>query len=256
MNRKILLEGVDNFRDYGGYAASGGRRLKTGALYRSAGHARATDADLAAIAALGLAVIVDLRRPDERRRDPARRHPGFQGAVIENLEEAVDDWRAHIQSGDITEDGFRRYMVAYYDKAPFESRHHDLFSRYFRALADGGGPILIHCSAGKDRTGLLAALTHHLAGVHRDDIVEDFLLTNDRERLTARLPLVAAIVADLAGKVPSDGALMVAMGVEALYLETAFAAIEARYGDIDAYMQRALGVDPATRAAIEARLLD
>jgi protein-tyrosine phosphatase len=255
MNRRILLEGVDNFRDYGGYAASAGRRLRSGALYRSAGHARATDADLETIAALGISTIVDLRRPDERRRDPARRHPHFQGSVISNADEAVDDWRAHIQSGDITEEGFRRYMVAYYDKAPFEPRHLDLFGRYFRALADGGGPILIHCSAGKDRTGLLAALTHRLAGVHRDDIVEDFLLTNDPERLAARLPLVAAIVAEVAGKVPSEGALMVAMGVEAHYLETAFAAIEARFGGPDAYMEQALGVDRAVRAAIEARLL-
>jgi protein-tyrosine phosphatase len=63
MNSRILpLEGVDNFRDYGDYQTAAGRRIHPGRLYRSANHAAATDADLEAIGALGLAVIVDLRR--------------------------------------------------------------------------------------------------------------------------------------------------------------------------------------------------
>ncbi|MHB8530632.1 MAG: tyrosine-protein phosphatase, partial [Caulobacteraceae bacterium] len=127
---------------------------------------------------------------------------------------------------------------------------------YFRALAGESGPVLIHCSAGKDRTGLLAAFTHHLAGVHRDDILGDYLLTNDREHLSARLPLVGKIVTELAGTTPSEAALLVAMGVEARYLETAFTAIEAGFGDIDRYLESALGVNPALRSALELRLLD
>ncbi len=254
MERHIRLEGVDNFRDYGGYDGAGGRRLRTGVLYRSAGHSQATEADLAWIAALNLAVIVDLRRPDERRRDPARRPAAFAGALIDNPDEAVDDWRAHIQTGDLSEAGFRRYMVDYYRKAPFEGRHLALFSHYFRALAQSEGPILIHCSAGKDRTGLLAALTHHLAGVHRDDILGDYLLTNDPERLATSLPRVVKIIEELAGKTPTESAVRVAMGVEALYLDTAFAAIEARAGGADAYLEQALGVDRHLRSVLEERL--
>ncbi len=256
MNRRVDLEGVENFRDYGGYAGAGGRRLKTGRLYRSAGHAQATEADLAAIAALELAVIVDLRRPDERLRDPARRPSAFSGELIDNDEETLDDWRAHITRGDLSEAGFRRYMVDYYRKAPFEPRHVDLFSRYFRALGQSEGAILIHCSAGKDRTGILAALTHHLAGVHQDDIVHDYLLTNDPERLARRLPTVVKIIADLSGRAPSEDAVRVAMGVEAHYLATAFAAIEARFGGVDSYLEQALGVDPPLRAKLETRLFD
>jgi hypothetical protein len=74
MTRHIRLEGVENFRDYGDYAAAAGRRLRAGRLYRSASHGRATDADLAVIEQLNLAVIVDLRRPASgngtRRADP------------------------------------------------------------------------------------------------------------------------------------------------------------------------------------------
>jgi protein-tyrosine phosphatase len=75
MTRHIRLEAVENFRDFGDYPTQAGRRLKKGRLYRSASHGRATEADLAAIEALELAVIVDLRRPGERERDgsPASR---------------------------------------------------------------------------------------------------------------------------------------------------------------------------------------
>ncbi len=80
MSDRILpLEGVGNFRDFGGYATGGGRRIRRGRLYRSAHHAQATDADLEAIAALELAAIVDLRRGEERERMPSRRHEGFAG---------------------------------------------------------------------------------------------------------------------------------------------------------------------------------
>ena len=66
MTRHLRLEAVENFRDFGDYATASGRRMKAKRFYRSASHGRATDADLAAIEALGLALIVDLRRPAER----------------------------------------------------------------------------------------------------------------------------------------------------------------------------------------------
>ncbi len=258
MTRHVALEGVENFRDFGDYGTVGGRRLKKGRLYRSASHGRATDVDLSAIAALNLAVIVDLRRGGERLRDPSRRHASFAGEVIDNDEDAEqeDGWQAHIRGSDLSEASFRRYMFEYYRNAPFEPRHLDLFGRYFRALAKTEGPVLIHCAAGKDRTGILAALTHHLAGVHPDDIVADYLLTNDPGRMARRMPILAQAIEELAGRAPGEAALRAAMGVEATYLDTAFAAIAERYGGADAYLERALGMDAALRQAIETRLLD
>ena len=206
MTRHIRLEAVENFRDYGDYPTASGRRLKSGQLYRSASHGRATDADLTAIDALNLAVIVDLRRPGERERDPARRPPGFKGRVIQNEqgESAGDDpWWTFIRTvPDLSEAAFRGYLMNYYREAPFVARHVDLFARYFQALGDADGPVLIHCAAGKDRTGVLAALTHHLAGVHADDIAEDYLLTNNPERMAARAPMVAEMIAKETGRAP------------------------------------------------------
>ena len=257
MTRHLTLEGIENFRDYGDYATASGRRLRSGRLYRSASHARATDADLTVMDGLGLAVIVDLRRTGERERDPSRRPPGFAGQVIENdVPDAVDDpWWTFVKQSDLSEEAFRGYLMTYYREAPFTPRHLDLFSRYFRALAESDGPVLIHCAAGKDRTGLLAALTHHLVGVHEDDIAADYLLTNNPVRMAARAPMVAQVIHEATGRTATDAAVRAAIGVEPEYLRAGFAAILETHGSIDAYLAGPLGVDAARREALEARLL-
>ncbi len=258
MTRHLAFEGVENFRDYGDYAAAGGRRLKRGLLYRSAAHAQATDADLEKLAALELAAIVDLRRKNERERAPSRRHSTFQGRVIYTDEGDVgeDPWQLFLKQSDLSAAAFRGYMYDYYDEAPFVDRHIYLYSEYFRALAELEGPVLIHCAAGKDRTGILAALTHHLAGVSDEDIRADFLLTNNPQRLAARLPMIMQMMTEATGRSPTEEAVMVAMSVEEGYLERAFAAMKARHGSIDGYLEGALGVDGALRERLEARLLD
>lgn len=257
MTRKISFEAIENFRDFGDYAA-GDRRLKRGRLYRSAHQAEATEADLEALRALDLAVIVDLRRPNERERSPSRRWEGFAAAVIENDmgQEEEDPWHLFIKGSDLSPGAFTSYMVDYYRDAPFVDRHIDLYSRYFHALSETDGPVLIHCAAGKDRTGILAALTHHLAGVREDDIVADFLLTNDPHRFERRAPQFADAIEEMTGRRPTREAMITALGVEAHYLETAFAAIHDRHGSLDAYLHEVLGVDPARREAIAHRILD
>jgi protein-tyrosine phosphatase len=258
MEARILsLEGVDNFRDFGGYNTAAGRAIRPGQLYRSAHHGQATEADLAAIAALNITVIVDLRRGEERQRTPSRRHDGFAARLIENdgNEASSDPFVEFIRTSDVSEGAFRDYMLGYYRGAPFDERHLDLFSRYFQALAEEDGAVLIHCTAGKDRTGLLAALTHHVAGVHRDDIFEDYLLTNTVASFERRLPAVRQMIVEVSGKTPTDAATRIAVSVDAAYLERAFEVIEARSGSLDAYLKDALGLDAGLRAKVEARLL-
>jgi protein tyrosine/serine phosphatase len=257
MTRKIAFDAIENFRDFGDYAA-GDRRLKRGLLYRAANQSEATEADLEAMKALGLSVIVDLRRPNERERSPSRRWQDFAATVIENDlgHEDEDPWHTFIKGSDLSAGAFSSYMVDYYRDAPFVDRHVDLYSRYFHALSETDGAVLIHCAAGKDRTGILAALTHHMAGVSDEDIFADFLLTNDPLRFERRGPQFAAVIEEMTGRRPSQEAMHTAMGVEAVYLETAFAAMHERHGTVDAYLEEVLGVDAARREAIHDRLLD
>ncbi len=256
MTRVLELEGIPNFRDFGGYATACGRGLPAGRLYRSGHHNRATDADLQALAGLGLAVIVDLRRSAERAREPSRRWPRFEAEVIDNdLADLDKPWEEVLRGADPTPDFFRAISLEWYRRTPFEPRLIDLYSRYFTALADADGAVLVHCAAGKDRTGILVALTHHIAGVHRDDLVEDYLLTNNVPSQSTHAPYVAQIIATHTGRTPSDEAVRTAMGVRAEDLDEAINTIEARYGSLDGYLEKALGVDGRKRAAIEARRL-
>ncbi len=251
------FESLDNFRDFGGYPTRDGRRIVSGRLFRSAHHASLTDADLAAIAALDIRSVVDLRRPVERRRQPSLRPAGVSCAVISN-DLDVQDEAPHItflKTQDLTADSARRFMTTTYAAMPFAPSHLDLFRRYFEILAGGDGPILIHCTAGKDRTGLLVALTHHLLGVRPDDLMADYLLTNTAVRLEARAPDFARQLQTLTGRTPSPDAVVTFMGVEPAYLEAAFAAIAERHGDLDAYLDQVLGVDTVVRDRIHARLL-
>jgi protein tyrosine/serine phosphatase len=256
MSRHIRFEGIENFRDFGDYAA-GGRRLKGGLLYRSASHAKASDADLEQLAGLGLSVIVDLRRRNERDRDPSRRWPGFAAQVVESDigQETADEWQAFVARADLTPASFRGYMLDYYEAAPHEPRHLDLYTRYFRALAETEGPVLVHCSAGKDRTGIACALTHHIAGVHYDDLMADYLLTNDPVRLANRAPTVIAAIREMTGKTASEAGVHVAMRVEPEYLARAFGVMRERHGSIDGYLEEALGLGGELRERLHARLL-
>jgi protein tyrosine/serine phosphatase len=256
MTRHIEFEGIENFRDFGGYPTASGGRMGAGRFFRSANHHRASDADLERLAALGLDVIVDLRQPSEREREPSRRWDGFAARLVENEQaEVMLDFHGQLQSSDLSAEWFFAHSTDFYTRAPYEPRHVDLFRRYFQALAESDGGMLVHCAAGKDRTGLICALTHHVAGVHRDDMMADYLLTNDETRLQGKISFARGWLEKVRGRPPSDDAVRVAVSVHPAYLERAFAEIEARQGSLDGYLEQVLGVGAPTRERLRARLL-
>lgn len=260
MSTTPTFEGVHNFRDFGGYAA-GARRVRRGLLFRSANHAQASDADLEALAALRLATIVDLRRPHERKRDPSRRWRDFATAVIDNDHGDPppgedDPYHLMLRRPDLSVAVIHDWNLRYYREAPFEPRHIDLFTRYFAALSAGTGPVLIHCAIGRDRTGILAALTQHILGVHPDDIVHEYLLTNANPRLAERTPDLIKFVTAHFGRTPDAEIIHALTHIQAELLATAFAHIAAAYGSLDAYVEKALRIDARSRDAINAFALE
>jgi protein tyrosine/serine phosphatase len=147
------------------------------------------------------------------------------------------------------------YLEATYAELPYQPAYVDLFTRYFGALAALPGSILIHCSAGKDRTGILAALTLNLLGVHRDDIMHDYLLTNDISSIAERLPRLKERLAAQHEFEPDDTALATLLRVEPAYLSRMYRAIAKRSVSVDQYLETVLAVPPALRALIRANLV-
>lgn len=254
-DRLSPFEAIDNFRDYGGYAVDD-RVLARGRLYRAAHQARATDADVARLEALQLAAVVDLRRPSERRAQPSRRPLGWAGALIESDHDDGGEapHLTFLKTADLTEASGRAFMTETYRRLPFEAAHIDLFGRYFRLLAEVEGSVLIHCAAGKDRTGLLAALTHSLLGVVHDDLMADYLATNQAVDLNGRAEEAARKLTVMTGRTASHGAVVAFLGVEAAYLDEAFRAMREHSGSVAGYLERVLGVDASLAERIRARL--
>lgn len=257
-DRVLNLEGVHNFRDYGGYAVSGGGRLRRGLLWRSGQHHRATDADLSVISSLNLASVFDLRSSHERATEPCQRPEGF-AANIHVADDPVQRQAPHVavakSAREHTPESTRHGMVRNYSRICFRPELLGMIRKMIAELAAGSGPSLVNCMAGKDRTGIAVAMVQMAAGVHREDVIEDYVLTNSagdvEARIAAGLETIKVISGDL------DEAIMrVLMGVEPEYLEAAFAAVEERHGSLDSYLADALGADAGLRERLRNALVE
>ena len=259
-NDRILpLEGIRNFRDYGGYAAADGGRIKRRTLWRSGHHHGATAADLEAVDALGLRAVVDLRGDSERAAYPCERHPRFAADVLYEPGETagLSGAAAHEAAGEGVRTGAesRAAMVRLNEGMPWRPVLVASMKLYFAELAADRGPILLHCVAGKDRTGLAAWLTHHALGVHPDDAMADYLLTNIATGLAGRLALGAETVRAKYGPQMDDEAVLALMSVAPEYISAGLNAIRERHGSYDQYLAEVVGVEPKQIGAIRASLL-
>jgi protein-tyrosine phosphatase len=258
-NRVLALTGVHNFRDFGGYSVAGGGRLKGGKLWRSGQHHGATEADLASIAALGLTAVYDLRTVQERNSHPCARPADFTARVrYSDTPElrAAPHIVAPAEAGRprdaiSTREGMRRN----YETLAFRPVLGATIRTMLADLADGEDAILVNCMAGKDRTGMAVAAVHLATGVHRDDVIADYLLTNTAGDTEARIRAGQAAMTHATGLLEDD-VLRALMGVEAAYLETALAALRERYGSENAWLEQHLGADAALRERLRAQLVE
>ena len=250
-----MLTGVENFRDFGGYPVGPDRRVKRGLLYRSGRPSAATEADEALLHRLGISTIVDLRLPDERREHQTGDWNARYQTITSDVGGDVNHWRAFLRSGNVSATTVEAYMLELYRSIPYHERFIDLFSRYFRALATADGAVLVHCTAGKDRTGIIVALTHYMLSVAREDIYYDFLLTNRDRSYETHGASVQQALSEEAGQPIEEPAVRAAMGTPPEYLDATFDALRARSGSVEAYLEEALGVDGAIREMIQTRLL-
>ncbi len=252
----LETEGIHNLRDYGGYAVAGGRRVREGVLFRSGHHAEATDADLETVSGLDLRYVIDLRGDSERARHTCRRADSFDAQVLYYSGETAG-LAPHLEAaeGSVDAESARQAMVTLYAALPDRAALNSVLRDYFAALAsDDGGASLVHCAAGKDRTGIAVDLLHHILGVHPDDAMHDYLLTNHSPRNDERIAHGMSLLGKKYGA-RDEATVRVLMGVEAEYLEAARASVRERFGSTDAYLEQTLGVDERRKARLQERLL-
>ena len=253
MNEERILsfDGLHNFRDYGGYNVAGGGRLVRGTLYRSAHLAGAGESDGARLSALGIASVFDLRGTGERDRHPSRVLERI-GAVLHAHDGDTSNRAPHEAAGGTgagDEAAMREVMLGLYRRMPFNAPTIANLRRYFAGLAKGDGASLVHCMAGKDRTGFFVAMFHHAMGVSHADAMADYLLTNSAIDMDS---LIAAGGPEMQARwgARDTAAMRVLMGVEEGYLSAAIDAITDRHGSPMAYLEEVAGLDETVRARL------
>ena len=238
----IPLEGALNLRDLGGYAADGGH-VRRGIVFRSDNLNTLTDVDLETFDRLGIRSVFDFRGPREIEQQPSRLWPSVSNHVNLPITGDTVQEKTFIErviSGELREikvdDIGANYVTI------LENRG-DRFATVLASIASSAHrPILFHCTAGKDRTGLAAALIHGLCGVSRDDIVHDYGLS-DKYRLQARRAALAKLFEphgiDIEPLIPAISAPRQAMHFALDHLES-------EHGGIHAYVIKSLGIDERT----------
>ncbi|HEY1179908.1 MAG TPA: tyrosine-protein phosphatase [Phytomonospora sp.] len=260
MPRHIPLTGSPNVRDLGGYATGDGRTVAEGRLFRAGALNTLTDDDVTALAGLRLATVVDFRTPGE-----------IHAAGPDRLPDGLEVTALPVGGGDLDQ-----YYNAAFDAAERErlleggrnvealvsinrsfvadDAERARFGDAVRLVAEAGSlPLLFHCTAGKDRTGWLAAIVLTVLGVDRESVMADYLLSNDYF-----LPAGEKLLAKFAASgVEIDTELFRPLIEQRpAYLESAFAEAEVRFGSFDGFLHKGLDLDDATLDRLRAALLD
>ena len=241
--RHLNLAGASNFRDLGGYLARDGRAVRWRQIFRSNHLGHLTGADVEVLRGLGVRRAFDFRGTEER----ATAICGVEDIAVHSLPvepTVVAALRARLAAGvplsstdalEVMRDSYRNYV----------RQNTPAFRTLFAHLVGDHAPLVIHCTAGKDRTGFACALILHALDVPDDVISEDYLLTN---RYYRRDPSAS-------GDLPEEVKQVLA-SVEASFLSAAFEAISADYGTLEIYFSEGLRLGAAGRAELKARYLE
>lgn len=252
--RILALEGAHNFRRIEGWRTADGRSVAAGRLYRASSLHALTDADLDALAPLRIAHVVDLRSRMERDAFPSRR-AATAATVWTGAEGSANaDLTRMMRLDNVGLDDFRGAMRKVY--ADFTDDLAEALSSLFSILMamEDESAVLIHCAAGKDRTGFVTAMLLRALGVVEAEVRADYLLTNATyERAFAAFAGDHGL-AELEAAVPGAAGAM--LGAHAEYLASADEALLRRWGSFDRYLAAACGLDEGARAHLRDRFLD
>ncbi len=257
-DHSLHLASAPNLRDIGGYRTSDGKWVKVGLLYRSDGLDALSDVDLATLEGLGVKLVCDLRTDGERTSKPDREIPGSTNEQINIIgeDELTAQITAAITGGDraaqeqlladgkaekLLVDGGRSLVSGASPLAQYEV--------FFSRIEDPDNlPTVMHCSAGKDRTGWASAAVLTALGVPKATVMQDYLASN--EYLQAKNEKTMTQTAALIDRSLIEPVLT----VKKEYLDASFSEVAAKYKTFDKYLV-AVGVTKADRQQLQQELL-
>jgi protein-tyrosine phosphatase len=236
--RVLPLEGGSNFRDIGGYPAGNGRHVRWGLIYRSGATPLITATDQSRIAALGLKAMFDLRSNEERVLAPARVNGVPYTAIGYSM--------TTLMAGPNVTDG----MDTVYRRLPEMFAPH--LRQIFAQLLRGEGPVAYNCSAGQDRTGFATAIVLSALGTPYPTIVADYHLSTTYRRPEFEMPRLDAATqasnpaAAFFGRYQTDPRYLVPQPLKTAegkaYLDSAFAEMGDKWGGVDGYLRKEIGL--------------
>ena len=256
--RLLPLEGGSNFRDLGGYRTADGKTVARGMLFRSAAMTGLTDADMAYLDQFGIRTVVDLRSNEEIALYPNH------WASRSGIDVVTGDYSFTAMASD--DESPERLDMAEVYPGLLDWIGGQIGTYFERALGEGA-PMVVNCSAGQDRTGVVSALMLLLLGVPEDTVIEDYLLSTDFRRPVveqggvdlaeaARTNPFAALMLEYSKAAPHPerpNPLVTADGVP--YLAFVIAHIRDEYGSVEAYAERELGIDGEDLAELRRKYL-
>jgi len=259
--RLIPLEGARNVRDIGGYATNSGKTVRWGRVFRAGSLGKLTDADFAKLADLNIRTVCDYRSSDERASDPTlwRGSAPVPETVVLDLmaanpgrdskQDPTKAFMARLAAPGMTPEKVSQMLSAMMSETAISGA--PLYGKMMRRLIDLDAPLLYHCTAGKDRTGLSTALLMKVLDVKDEHIYADYLLVNE-------LPGTKMPLEEIAKRYPGvDPELLgPALGTRREWLDAAFQGIDAKYGSFANYQKQALGLGDDDVKRLRARLLE
>jgi protein-tyrosine phosphatase len=256
----IRITTVPNLRDLGGWTTPDGT-VRRGLVYRSAEFSSLAGPDAEAFADLGIRTVFDMRTQDERTQQPNTVPDGTGYVVVDIFADRTGAAPAQLLA--VLGDPAAAEALLGGGKAVtlFEGAYRELitlpsavngYREFFTDLADPSMvPAVFHCTTGKDRTGWGAAALLLLLGVSSDDVMEDYLLTNEQ-----LLPSLQPILDRFAAAGGDPALLMPVLGVQREYLEAAMDEMTRTYGDVETYFVDGLGIDSETIAKLRSSLVE
>jgi protein-tyrosine phosphatase len=241
--RRVHFQGTRNFRDLGGYATESGGRTQWGRIFRSSSLHKLTADDLAAFDDLGIRVIYDLRRDDERTREPGPRP--VRALPMPARFTDVPDLSPLRERADGEQWLLADYRAMLHDGGP-------VFGQLLTALAEADRtPAVFHCAGGKDRTGLAAALLLSWLGVNRETVLDDYELTGKYQSGRDNPTLVDSMVEMGIARPAAEGLLSAPRWTMAEALDL----VDTEYGGVEAYLREAAGMSADTLADLRMRFV-